>query len=296
MKTLKVKQKNALSEIQDKGRLIVFIIYLMIFILFSLFYLYPIFWCFTNAMKTPFEFFESSVAMPKQFTSSQFISVFSDFQLGTNGFMQMLINSMWQAFGRAFCTITASILVAYPLARYNFPGKNLIFGIIIFRITIPIVGASAAGYKLFRTLNMLDNPGIFWFAWFSSFDMNALILYGYFQGISKTYSEAAYLDGASKMTVLLKVILPQAFPCILALYITQVMVVWNDYTTPMIYLRSYPNLAYGLYEFDELSKFLENGKPVYFAAILLTSIPPILLYVLGQKTMINNMSIGGLKG
>ncbi len=298
---VKVKRRSVLSETQDKGRRILFIVYLTIFILFSLFYIYPLFWCLMNTMKTAYEFNENALALPSKFTFEEFGRVFTEFtkSAGTMGridFWGMLVNSIWQAFGRAFCTILASILVAYPLARYNFPGKKLIFGIIIFRITIPIVGASAAGYKLFRSLNLLDNPGIFWVAWFASFDMNALILYGYFQGISKTYSEAAYLDGASKLTVLWKIILPQAFPCILALYVTQVMAVWNDYTTSMVYLRSYPNLAYGLYSFNETKNFLQNGSAIYFAAILLTSIPPILLYVLGQKTMINNMSIGGLKG
>lgn len=280
----------------DTSKKIVFSVYFILFIAFAVMSLYPMFWCIINSMKPLEEYFEGSLALPKEFSLKNFGGVFTEYGIGNNGFFDMLVNSLWQAFGSCLLNIVASVMIAYPLARYNFPGKKLVYGIIIFRITIPIIGSSAASFKLFRTLNMLDNPTVFWVAWLSGFDMAALILYGYFKGISKTYSEAAYLDGANRIQVLFNVVLPQAIPCIIALYINQVMTKWNDYSTPMIYLRNYPNLAYGLYEFDNQSLFLEGGKPVYFAAVVLTSIPPIVLYAAGQKVMLENMSVGGLKG
>ena len=281
---------------RDKSQNIIFGVYFVLFLFFSVFSIYPMFWCVINSMKTLEEYFEGSLALPNRFTLVNYANVFKVFEIAGQNYWVMLFNSFWQAFGSCFLNVGASVLIAYPIARYNFPGKKLLYGIIIFRITIPIIGSAASEYKLFRTLGMIDNPLSFWMAWVSGFDLTALVLYGYFSGISKTYSEAAFIDGANRLQVFFYAVLPQAMPCIVALYINQVIAKWNDYTTPQLYLRSYPNLAYGLYEFDGMSLFVEGGKPVYFASIILTAIPPIVLYSAGQKLMLENMSIGGIKG
>ena len=126
--------------------------------------------------------------------------------------------------------------------------------------------------------------------------MTALIFYGYFKGISKEYSEAAFIDGASRIRTLFSVILPQALPCILALYINNVMGQWNNYSTSQIYLPQYPNLALGIFNFDSASSFLENSTAMFFGAVLLSSLVPLALFTSGQRLMMNNMSVGGLKG
>lgn len=300
-KTIK-RKPNVISAIgnrfrrRDTSQNVVFVIYFVIFLAFTLLSLYPIYWCFINSMKSIIEFEGDSLALPKVFDMSHYKMVFTEFEVAGQNFWKMLLNSAWQTFGACLLNVTASVLVAYPISRYNFPGKKLVYAIIIFRITIPIVGSAAAQYKLFRTLNMLNNPKTFWVAWLGGFDMTALILYGYFSSISKTYSEAAFLDEANRLQVLWYAILPQALPCIVALFINQVIGKWNDYTTPQLYLREYPNLALGLYSFESASDFIKDGKTVYFAAVILTAIPPVILYSAGQKLMLENMSVGGLKG
>lgn len=302
MKNETLVKPNIFSRIAKRFRLrdgsqnAVFIIYFILFVLFALASLYPIWWCFINSMKSLEEYRENSLSLPSVFSLSHYAEVFTVFKVAGSDFWVMLFNSFWQTFGGCFLNVLASVLVAYPIARYNFPGKKLIYGIIIFRITIPIVGSAAAQYKLFRTLNMLDNPTTFWVAWLGGFDIAALILYGYFSSISKTYSEAAFLDGANSLQVLWYAVLPQALPCIVALFVSQVIAKWNDYTTAQLYLRSFPNLAYGLYEFESAANFVPDGKTVYFAAVVLTAFPPIILYSAGQKLMLENMSVGGIKG
>ena len=179
---------------------------------------------------------------------------------------------------------------------YNFIGKNFFYGIIVFRVTIPIFGGGGASYRLLRALNMINNPLNYSLTWFVGFDMHALILYGYFKNISKEYSEAAFMDGATRLRTFFDVVFPQAWPCVLALYISSVMGSWNGYSTPMLYLPKYPNLAYGIYLFQNEVLFIEGGTPMYFGAIILSSIVPLVLFTLGQKTMLANMSVGGLKG
>lgn len=281
---------------QDKGQVIVFSVYFVLFVIFSFFYIYPLFWCVQNSLKSVAEYYENANALPSTWNFGYYLEIFRSFKVGNVGFWSMTWNSVWLTFGGQALNIIASICVAYPLARYNFPLKKFFYGIIIFRITIPIIGAGAAGYKFLRLLGMVNNPGLFMITFFNGFDLAALIMYGYFKGISKEYSDAAFIDGANMTQTLLSIILPQAMPCILALYINNVMRNWNIYTTSQIYLPKYPNLALGIYEFELNMLFIPNGTAKFFGAIILSSLVPITLFGIGQKTMLENMSVGGLKG
>jgi ABC-type maltose transport system permease subunit len=72
---------------------------------------------------------------------------------------------------------------------------------------------------------------------------------------------------------------------------------WSNYGTPPIYLPKYPTLAFGVYEIDQGAAFLgANGEAKKYGAIMLSSIVPLVLFSLSQKMMIQNMSVGGLKG
>ena len=279
---------------RTKSQKTVFSIFYVIYFIFTILCIYPLIWCILNALKTTPEYLESSFNLPTNFQFINFSKALKNFKVNGQGFFDMLINSCWQTFGGCALNILASVLVAYPLARYKFPLKGLIYGIIIFRVTIPIIGSAPSEYNLFSKLGMVNNPSLFWIAWLSGFDMSALILYGYFKSISPSYAEAAKIDGASKFKIMWQIELPQALPCIIALYINLVVAKWNDYTTAQIYLRKYPNLAYGLYEFSQ-NVNNTGGYTVYFAIAILSVIPSIIIYALAQKLMVKNMSIGGLK-
>ncbi len=208
----------------------------------------------------------------------------------------MLLNSIWITGVKVTVNIMASVFLAYAVARFRFPGRNFLYAVVIFSQTIPIVGTGAASYKLFTKLNFINNPALMWIAWFSAFDFAFIVLYGTFRGISPTYSESAKLDGANNLTVLFRIVLPQAFPCIAALAIQQSITVWNDYTTSLIYLRDYPNIAYGLFVTEKSISYFYNARALYSAVVCISMIPILILYACSQKLILTNMNAGGLKG
>lgn len=295
------KNKSGQAK-SDTSKMVIFIIFFVLFIIQSFISVYPLFWCIMNSLKTNVDYLENMNGLPTVWMWEIWKDIVPSFTIIVRGgkrvtFWGMIFNSIWFAFGTQFMNVLASICVAYPLARYNFPGKGFLYGIIIFRITIPIIGTGSVGYKLERALGMIDNPVRYTLGAFQGFDMNALIMYGYFKAVSKEYSEAAFIDGAGPLKVLFSVVIPQAFPCVLALYVNSVMGQWNNYGAPLISLPSYPNLAFGIYMADQSSSFLGvNNKAKFFGAVLLSSAVPLLLFTIAQKTMINNMSVGGLKG
>ena len=283
----------------EKATLCVFFAF---FLAMTVIYIYPILSIFLNSFRELSEFEElyvnpnaSPFTLPEWQTRS-WKEVFTTFKYKDFTYFDMLLNSIWITGVKVTVNIMASVFLAYAVARFRFPGRNFLYAVVIFSQTIPIVGTGAASYKLFTKLNFINNPALMWIAWFSAFDFAFIVLYGTFRGISPTYSESAKLDGADNLTVLFKIVMPQAFPCIAALAIQQSITVWNDYTTSLIYLRDYPNIAYGLFVTEKSISYFYNARALYSAVVCISMIPILILYACSQKLILTNMNAGGLKG
>lgn len=263
-------------------------------------HLYPMLWALNNSLKTGGEFTASAdgaSALTKTWRFFNYVEVFDLFQVkGTIGYWEMLLNSIWQCLGYIVINLCSSTMVAYVLAKYNFPGKGLLYGLMIFTQTIPIVGSGVANFKLLSALGMVNNPATFWICWAMGFDYSAFVMYGTFQSVSNSYKESAELDGASNVQILWYIMLPQIIPCVLALAVTTFVGQWNDYSTAQIYLNNYPNLAYGLFIFDKKMLHTANGEGIYYAALIIGALPGVLIYAFSQNAVIKNVSVGGLKG
>lgn len=283
----------------EKVALCVFFVF---FLAMTVIYIYPILSIFFNSFRKLEEYEElytNPNASPFTFPLWQTRSwgeVFTTFKYKNYTYFDMLFNSVWITVVKVTVNILASTFLAYAVARFRFPGRNFLYAVVIFSQTIPIIGTGAASYKLFTQLGFINNPFLMWIAWFSAFDFAFIVLYGTFRGISPTYSESAKLDGADNLTVLFKIVMPQAFPCIAALAIQQSITVWNDYTTSLIYLRDYPNIAYGLFVTEKSISYFYNARALYSAVVCISMIPILILYACSQKLILTNMNAGGLKG
>lgn len=303
-----MKIKNAINgrisrfKSKSKSEKVALCIFFVFFLSMTVIYIYPIFSIFLNSFRRFEEFEEISVnpnASPFTWPiwqTKSWSEVFTVFKYKNYTYLDMLFNSVWITAVKVTVNILASTFLAYAVARFRFPGRNFLYAVVIFSQTIPIVGTGAASYKLFTQLGFINNPSLMWIAWFSAFDFAFIVLYGTFRGISPTYSESAKLDGANNLTVLFKIVMPQAFPCIAALAIQQSITVWNDYTTSLIYLRDYPNIAYGLFVTEKSISYFYNARALYSAVVCISMIPILILYACSQKLILTNMNAGGLKG
>ena len=293
----KLKFKNSPLSVK-----IIYITFFALFVFFAFLYLYPLAWAALNSFKTLEEYASDSTAMPDKWLWWHYRAVFTQFQaVPLSGgepfrYFEMLFNSLWILAVNVFVNVASSALLAYALARFRFPGSKFLYAVVIFANTIPIIGAGPAQFKLAKTLGLINAPTKIWIMWAGGFDFAFIVLYGYFKGVSSSYSESAKMDGANNWTVFIKVILPQVTPCIAAIAITQATGVWNNYSISMLYLRDYPNLAYGMYLFSQNNFGGEDSMNIYFAAAVISCLPIIIHYICTQNLILNNMTTGGLKG
>lgn len=273
---------------------IIFAIVFVIFTGYAISLLFPFVWSFYNSFKTNREFFNDVWSLPKQWQFSNWKKCFS---LSVNGvsILGMFGNSILITVISTVISIFMSSLTAYIIAKYPFKGSTLFYTTALVLMMIPSVGSMAAAYKLYNDLKLYDTyVGIF-IGCFGGFGSSFILLYGFFKNIDWSYAEAAFVDGANDYTVFFRIMLPMAIPGLISVGILSAIGVWNDYFTIYMFAPSKVTIAVGLHGLVEQMQYRAN-YPLLFAVMLISLVPIILVFSIFQKKIMDNTTIGGLKG
>jgi ABC-type glycerol-3-phosphate transport system permease component len=245
-------------------------------------------------LKTHTDLIMNPWELPKKWQWQNYIDVFKLLEVKQTNMIGMIGNTLWWVFGATFLSIFSVTLVAYAVTRYRFPGRNVIYAVIIFTMTIPIIGSTGSTLKLLSDLHIYNTP-LFLLTACSGFGFNFMILYGFFKSLPWSFAEAVFIDGGSDFTAFFRIMLPQAKSAIFTLVIMAWIGAWNDYTTALLYLPDFPTIASGLYRVQD--KAIKSGDiPVYYAGLVLSIIPVIVLFSCCSDTIMKNFTLGGLKG
>lgn len=301
----KIKEVNILSK-RSTYEKIVFGCVFAVFCVYAFSLLYPLFYLLTTSLKTGYAYETDimngqSFALPA-FTALDFANYWDALQrmymTDTSGrfiyLYEMFFNSIWYTIGSSALGVLGSSFVAYALTKYRFIGRNAIYAVIIFTMTIPIMGSTGSTFKLLSDLRIYNSP-FFLITAFGGYGFNFMILYGFFKSLPWSYAEAVFIDGGGHFTAFFRIMLPQAKSSIITLFIMAWIGAWNDYTTALLYMPDFPTIASGLYELQEFAR--DSGDfPVYFAGLILSIVPVVTLFACCSDTIMKNFTVGGLKG
>ena len=266
----------------------------VVFGLYSISLLYPVFWLILNSLKETQEFGANAFGMPKAAYFQNYSDAFA-LTVGRTKILGMFVNSVILVAGCTLVSVFMPTITGYVVSKFEFPGRKLLYGVAISSMLIPAVGTLTATYQLMVDLHLYNTYiGVIIMA-SGGFGFNFVMVYGFFKSISKTYAEAAMLDGAGEYTIFFRVMLPQVKPSLIAIGIIAAINYWNDYFTPYMYLRQHPTIAVGLQKIvDKVQS--NNTWPQLFAIMLISIVPPVAIFVAFQKTIMENTVAGGLKG
>ena len=246
----------------------------------------------------------STSFLTREFTLRNFVEAVQKFQQQVSDpvlgmrivkYFEMFWNSIWYSFGGTAMKMIATVCFAFVVARYEFPGRKILYGFVLLQMMLPIYGQTSANYRLLSGLGLIDSP-LFLLSQGAGHGMYFLITYSFFRSLPTGYEEAAKIDGAGPFRTFLNVMLPMAKPITLSLAIMQFISYWNDYQNVIIYLKSYPTLSGALYNLKSQAFNLGLQTPQYFAGIFISALPVALLFIIFNKQIMENVSIGGLKG
>ncbi len=274
------------------------IVVFVIFCMYAVTLLFPIGWLLVESFNTKQSFATDPTKFANGITLENYKLVFTDQKYTYNGqnVFAMFINNVIVAFGTTFATIASACMASYVVSRYRFRGGTAIYTIAVFVLIIPTTGSIATTYRLMNDTGLAGTHVGVMIKGATAFGMPFLMLYAFFRNLSATYTEAAQLDGAGHFTIFLKIMVPLALPSIMAIAIVTFIGSWNDYITPYLYLQEYPTLSLGLYMLRSRLNGASANPPAYFAMMIVSVIPILILFSCFQKQIIKNTVAGGIKG
>jgi multiple sugar transport system permease protein len=190
-------------------------------------------------------------------------------------------------------------LVAYGFARFRFPGRNFLFILMLSTMMLPGVVTLVPTFIMWRELRLIDTYDPMtvgaWFAWGPAY---IFLLRQFFMSLPKEIEEAARIDGANTFQTYWYIMLPLVKPALLAIAVLSFIGNWNNFMGPLIYLNSgekYPLIM--ALKFFEQSLSKEAPKFHYMMAMAtMMSIPLLALYFFMQRTLIEGITAGAVKG
>jgi multiple sugar transport system permease protein len=208
--------------------------------------------------------------------------------------VRWLLNSVLAAGLQTLLIVVTASMAAYAFARLEFPGKRVLFAIVLATLFVPPVILLIPNYLITSELGWLDTlaavvvPG-------AAGAFGVFFLRQFFESLPRELEEAAYLDGASRFRTFRSIVLPLSRPALVTLAILSFLTNWNDFLWPVYVLFSPENqtLPAGL-------STLQNANAVRYdllmAGAVIASVPVLLLYLAAQRYVVEGVSRAGLKG
>ena len=212
-----------------------------------------------------------------------------------SAFYLHFLNSLWLVLLNVAGVALVCPLVAYGFSRFDWPGREVVFFVLLSTMMLPPQVTMAPVYLIFSELGWVNTFKPLWVpAWFGV-PFYIFLLRQFFRNVPRELDEAAMIDGASSFTTYHAVLLPQIRAAVTAVILFQVVYVWNDFMGPLIYIHSVDKmpLALGLQAF-----MLNHGAewPLMFAAATMMTVPVLVLFALCQRFFVEGISMTGLKG
>jgi N-acetylglucosamine transport system permease protein len=265
----------------------------VLLILWAILVIFPFLWMVMTSFKTDPEIIYSPWKFPASLQWNNFERAWNEANIGT-----YFKNTIIVVTGSVFLTLLFSSMAAYVLARFEFRGNRIIFYLFMLGLMFPVFLALVPLFFVVNDLHMLSTyRGLILVYVAYSLPFSIFFLTSFFKTLPSELAEAAILDGASHYRVFFGIMLPLAKPGLLAIGIFNVLGQWNQFILPLV-LNPDPNnylITQGL-AFLAIEQGYQNDYSALFAALTITMIPILFVYVVFQRRLEAGLTAGALKG
>ncbi|MDX1412583.1 MAG: carbohydrate ABC transporter permease [Candidatus Promineifilaceae bacterium] len=211
----------------------------------------------------------------------------------TNAFL----NSLAVAIPATLIPILIAAFAAYGFAWMNFPGRRLLFILIIALLVVPL---QIALVPILRDYSALGLNGTFLAIWLAhtgfGLPLAVYLLYNYIRTLPRETLESAFIDGASHFTIFQRLILPLSVPALASFAIFQFLWVWNDYLVALIFIGANPDLEVVTMKLAELTGSRGNDWHLLTAGAFVSMILPLTVFIGLQRYFVRGLLAGSVKG
>jgi multiple sugar transport system permease protein len=252
----------------------------------------PVLWMVSTSLKEPgTEFAYPPVLAPQPIVWCNYLDA-----LAQQPFGRYLANTLIIAGTATLGTVVSASLAAFGFARIRFPGRDLLFVLLLSTMMLPDVVTLVPRYILFSKLHWINTflpltvP-----PWFGGGAFNVFLIRQFFMGVPYELDEAARMDGANNLQIYRQILLPLAGPALATVAIFTVVANWNDFLSPLIYLNTPDRFT--------LALGLQNYQTLYgvqwawlMAAAMVMVAPVVALFFAFQRFFVQGIQVTGLAG
>ncbi len=255
--------------------------------------IFPFVWMVITALKTDPEILSSPWTLPASLQWDNFTRAWTQARIG-----RFFVNTMMVLAGSLTGTLIVSSMAAYVLARFSFPGRQAIYYGFVAGLMFPVFLALVPLYFLVNDLHLLatyQGLSLVYIAY--SLPFTIFFLTAFFKTLPAELGEAAILDGASQYQIFFQIMMPLARPGLIAMGIFNFLGQWNQFLLPLVLMPDENKylLSQGLY-FLAVQQGYQNDYGALFAAMVITMIPTLIVYILFQRRLEAGLTAGALKG
>ena len=293
-KVMKEKDINAVSKKQVAMKVLVQIGLYAFLTVMAIAVLFPFYWMLISSLKTLDEYSAYTPSLwPNQFQWSNYAMAFTgDLNLGRLFFNTVLVGVV-----STLLSLVVTVLSAYAFARLDFKGKNALFAAMLATMMIP--------GELFTITNYLTVSSFGWLSTFSALIIPFLVSVFYIYLLRQNFMQipnelylAAKVDGTSDLKYLWKVMIPLSAPTLISITILKMMGAWNSYIWPKLVADDLAHrlITVGIRGAAFISESGDVNYPAQMAAVVLVTLPLLLVFLFFRKYIMRGVSRSGIKG
>lgn len=252
--------------------------------------LFPFYWMITSSFKTSAGIFKMP---PDWFPTTFHFQNYLDLITGQPA-LRWALNSIIVSVGTTLLVIICSTMAAYAISMLQFPGKKIVFTVVVFSLMIPKEIFIVPLFKIVLALDWSDSylgmilPNV-------ATCFGVFMLKGFFDTVPESLRESGKLDGANEFTIFFRLILPIVKPGIGALFILNFVQVWNNYLWQMLIARSKSMMTLQV----GVASLMMDINPNFaykMAGAVIASIPMLVMFLMFQKYFTKGITLGAVKG
>ena len=261
--------------------------------------LFPILYIFSLSLRTKETVYQATMYLiPKGVTYQNYIDAFNYAETRLNvSFFEMFRNSVITTFGSVIIAMIIAGFASFAFSNYRFKGKEVTFTVIIASFVIPAQVLLIPLFFILRNAGILNTylAVIIPYVGFL-IPIATLILRSFFEQIPNEIKESAKIDGASDFRMFLQIILPLSKPAIASCIILLFLETWNEFIFALVFLQNpkFQTIPVAIAKIAGGKYIVPIG--IYGAAIMITIIPVLIIFIIFQKWFIAGMTMGALKG
>ena len=282
-----------------KGNGIFVWIILLFLVIFTITLLLLLIWGLSTSLKSVSEFRKNKLGFPRSLAWVNYSTVLKNFSVMVGEYpidiKGMLINSLLYCVG---CSIIATItpfICAYLTVKFDFKFGKVVYGTVLVTMMLPIIGSEPSTLRILYFLGLDDSIFGMYILKMNFLGIYFLLFCSTVKSIPQSFSEAAYLDGASEQSILMNIIFPMSKNSILVIFLLSLIACWNDYQSVIIYFPSYPTIAYGVFDISRSTDSDLSYVPLQMASMFIVMVPTLVVFIIFHDKMMGNLSMGGLK-